>query len=134
MTTRLAAPAMALLLAVGCAGGGKPMPKTYPVTGKVVQADGSPLAGGLIHFKPETNAEVTTTGVIQSDGSFTLRTTLDTQQVPGAVEGPHTVTILPPLGQDQHAARGMAPQPIQLRETYTVKAEGANNFTITLPR
>jgi hypothetical protein len=133
MRNRLLAAALtAVLLAAGCKGA-KPLPKTYPVTGKVLHADGSPYAGGLVQFKPEGNDDVTTTGLIQPDGSFTLTSTVDKQQVPGALEGRHTVTVLPPLAQDQRAMKGTPPLPVELRETCTVKPDGDNNFTITLP-
>lgn len=134
MTTRIATAALAaLFLVTGCTGG-KAVPKTYPVSGKVVHADGTPLRGGLIQFKPQGNAAVTTSGPIAADGSFTLSSFIDEQKVAGATEGPHTVTILPPQGQDQGAARGRSVQPVELRETFTVRADGENKFTIALPK
>jgi hypothetical protein len=133
VTLRLTAALAVLALAAGCHGNSK-LPKTYPVSGKVVYADGTAVNGGLVQFVPERNAAGTTTGLIQPDGSFTLRTVVDNEDVSGAVEGPHTVTILPPLEQDQRAPRGLPPQPIQLREPVTVKADGPNTFTLTLPR
>jgi hypothetical protein len=122
----------ALLLAAGCQGNSN-LPKTYPVRGKVVFADGTPLRGGLVQFTPENKAEVTITGAIQEDGSFTLTTLAENESLTGAPEGQHTVTILPPLGQDQRAPKGMPQHPIQLREPVTVKADGPNTFTLTLP-
>jgi hypothetical protein len=134
MTKRITTAALAaVLLATGCQGG-KALPKTYPVSGKVVYSDGTPMTGGLVQFKPKGNAEVTTSGAIAQDGSFTLNSFVDNQKVTGAIEGPHTVTILPPLGQDQHAARGSSVQPIELRESFTVKPDESNTFTITLPK
>jgi hypothetical protein len=97
-------------------------------------AFGTPFSGGLVQFKPQGSAAITTSGAIGADGSFTLSSFIEEQKVAGATEGPHTVTILPPQGQDQGAARGQSVQPIDLRETFTVKAEGENNFTITLPK
>ncbi len=117
-----------LFLAGGCTS--KAVPITYPVTGKVVFADGTPLTGGLVQFKSEANADVTTTGVIQPDGSFTLSSTVGQEQVTGAVEGPHTALILPPLGEDQHAARGLPQHPIALRGPFTVTPDGPNSFTL----
>jgi hypothetical protein len=134
MTTRMVTAALAaLLLLAGCKGG-KALPKTYPVTGKVVHADGTPVTGGLVHFKPQGNSDVTISGPIGADGTFTLSTFIDDQKVSGATEGPHTVTVLPPQGQDQGAARGQSLQPVELRETFTVKPDGENHFTITLPK
>jgi hypothetical protein len=123
-----------LVLSAGCASSTKSLPQTYPVNGKVVDADGRPMSGGVIMFKPESKADVTTTGSIQPDGSFTLITVVENQKVDGVIAGPYTVTILPPLGQDQRAAAGGAPQPVQLRETIIVKSDGANTLTLTLPR
>jgi hypothetical protein len=134
MAKRIATAALAaLVLAAGCKPV-KPLPKTYPVSGKVVHADGTPLNGGLVQFKPQGNTTVTTSGAILADGSFALSSFIDDQKVPGAVEGPHAVTILPPQGQDQRAGKGLAFQPIELGEPLTVKPDGENNFTITLPR
>jgi hypothetical protein len=133
MTTRLATLGLAaLLLAAGCSGSSK-LPKTYPVHGKVVYADGTPLAGGLVQFQPEGHDELKTTGVTGADGSFSLSTTRDNERADGAIEGPHKVIILPPLAQDQHAPKGLPPQPVQLRETFTVKPDGPNTFTLTVP-
>jgi hypothetical protein len=134
MTTRIVTAALAALVLIAGCKGGKALPKTYPVTGKVVYPDGTPLTGGLVHFKPEGNDAVTTSGPIGADGSFSLSTFIDGQKVVGATEGPHTVTVLPPQGQDQGAARGQSAQPFELRDTFTVKADGENHFTITLPK
>ncbi len=133
MTTRLVVAMLALSFAAGCHGTRK-LPRTYPVSGKVLHADGTAVSGGLIQFTPEKDTGVTTTGAIQPDGTFTLRTVVDNEDVAGAVEGPHTVTILPPLDQEQRAPGGLPPQPIQLRDPVTVKADGPNTFTLTLPQ
>jgi hypothetical protein len=50
-----------------------------------------------VQFKPEGNDEVTTTGLIQPDGSFTLTSAVDSQPVSEAQEVRYTGTILPPL-------------------------------------
>jgi hypothetical protein len=134
MTARIATAALAALFLVAGCKGDKALPKTYAVTGKVVHADGTPVAGGLVHFKPQGDDAVTTSGMIGTDGSFTLSTLIDGQKVSGATEGPHTVTVLPPQEQDRGAARGRSAQPVELRDTFTVKADGENHFTITLPK
>ena len=134
MTARIATAALAVLVLVAGCTGGKAPPKTYPVTGKVVRADGSPVTGGLVHFKPQGDADVTTSGPIGADGSFSLSTFIDGQKVSGATEGPHTVTVLPPQQQDQGAAGGRSAQPVELRDTFSVKADGENHFTIRLPK
>ena len=132
MTKYIAWPALAVLLLAGGCSSGKALPRTYPVTGKVVFADGTPMTGGLVQFKSESNPEVITTGAIQPDGSFTLTTTLDKQQATGALEGPHSALVLPPLADNQRGARGLPPQPIPLRGPFTVTPDGPNAFTLTV--
>jgi hypothetical protein len=122
----------ALVLAAGCSGGAK-VPKTYPVSGKVLQADGKPMTGGVVQFVPKNNLDVTTSGEIQADGSFTLSTVAENKKVTGATEGPHTVTVLPPV-QSQKSEQGSAPPAILIPEAYTVKSDGENNFTINIPK
>ena len=46
----------------------------YEVKGKVLLADGKPLRGGLISFVPKGDLPVTPSGVIASDGTFSLVT------------------------------------------------------------
>jgi hypothetical protein len=75
---------------VGC--GGRKLP-TYPARGKVVFADGTPLAGGTVEFCPvESEKAVTARGQIQLDGSFGLGTF---QLDDGAIEGEHRVLVCP---------------------------------------
>src|SRR5947209_5023568 len=60
---------------VCCAGCGS---NTYPVEGKVVWADGSPiteLAGGMVQFESEKlTPNVSARGTIQPDGTFRIGT------------------------------------------------------------
>jgi hypothetical protein len=51
-----------------------PVLQVYEVKGKVLLADGKPLTGGLISFVPKGDLSVTPSGVIGSDGTFTLVT------------------------------------------------------------
>ncbi len=133
MSMRIATAALAALLLVAGCKSDKPLPKTYPVRGKVVHADGSPLTGGLVQFKPQGKPDVTTSGAIGADGTFTLNSFIDNRKVDGATEGPHTVTVLPPQG-DRGAGRSLSIQPIDLPDTFTIKPDGDNTFTITLPK
>jgi hypothetical protein len=63
---------IAVVLLVGC-GRYKPPPPptTVPVKGKILLANGSPVPGGTIHFKPKTPGQFQT-GVseVAKDGSF----------------------------------------------------------------
>jgi hypothetical protein len=125
--------AAALSLSAGCKGG-QPLPKMYPANGKVMPADGRPVTAGLVQFTPRGSPDVTTSGEIGPDGSFTLSSVVGNRKVAGATAGPHTVTVLPPLAQpSQEAMKGGPPQPVTLRELVTVKADAANTFTLTLP-
>jgi len=51
-----------------------PALRVYEVKGKVLLADGKPLSGGLVTFVPKGDLPVTPSGVIQSDGTFSLVT------------------------------------------------------------
>jgi hypothetical protein len=78
---------LVLACLAGCGG-----PKLYPVTGKVVYPDGSPMKGGAIVF--ETNASkdrVMAQGAIDiEDGTFALGTK---EEGDGAPEGVYRVAI-----------------------------------------
>jgi hypothetical protein len=93
---RLCPLVLALLVCSGC--GGK---KTIPVTGRVVFADGTPLAEGLVVFNPVVDADKLPTpdGVIQSDGTFKMRTYSASD---GVLPGKYRVAIVvppPPEGE-----------------------------------
>jgi hypothetical protein len=73
LLTGLAAVASAVL--AGCHGSDSlPSLTVYEVKGKVVLADGKPLAGGVISFVPTDGLPVTPSGVIGADGTFSLNT------------------------------------------------------------
>lgn len=76
-----------LACAVGC---GESQLKTYPVQGKVVFADGSPVKVGTVECLSETYG-VQATGTIQLDGTFQLKTYREND---GAVEGLHKCVIV----------------------------------------
>ena len=63
---------------VGMAGCGKsdslPSLKVYEVRGKVLLPDGKPLSGGFIYFVSKGDLPVTPSGVIGSDGTYSLVT------------------------------------------------------------
>jgi ribosomal protein S12 len=72
---------------VGCNNG---QLKTYPVQGKVVFADGSPVKVGTIETKSVEHG-LQATGSIELDGSFTLTTY---QPNDGAVAGQHRCVVI----------------------------------------
>jgi len=65
-----------LLLIVAGSAGCSNGPKLYPVHGKVVYPDGSPMLGGAVMFEPVDNPlKVMSQGTIDNDtGAFTLTT------------------------------------------------------------
>jgi hypothetical protein len=87
---RLAKWCLLLFLAatLGCSTG----PKLYPVHGKVVYADGSPMLGGAIMFEAVDNPlKIMSQGTIDNEnGTFTLTTYKDGD---GAMAGAYRVII-----------------------------------------
>ena len=69
---------LVVAVSAGLAGCGKtdslPVVQVYDVQGKVLLADGKPLSGGQIYFVPKGDLPVTPSGVIGSDGAFSLVT------------------------------------------------------------
>jgi hypothetical protein len=112
---------------------------------------GEPVRGGTVWFQPQNDPHVTTSGEIKPDGTFTLYSSRAGGHSPGAITGPHRVTVvfalegrsrsmptphlLPPSGSS-----GTAPMPttkirqtqtVMLPDTYTVEP-GDNDFTLTV--
>jgi len=59
----------------GCSNSGSlPSLQVYEVKGKVLLADGKPLSSGFVFFVPKGDLPVTPSGVIASDGTFSLVT------------------------------------------------------------
>jgi len=79
--------AVACALSTGCDNGRL---KTYPVQGKVVFADGSPVKVGTIETKSVEHG-IQSTGQIERDGSFTLTTYKPND---GAVAGKHQCVVV----------------------------------------
>ena len=133
-----------LLIVSGMAGCGPRRPAaTYPVSGKVVFADGAPLAtGGTILLEsiaaggqPVYNAR----GAIAADGTFRLSTF---DEGDGAVAGKHRVLVQAKRDSDDFVKRGIIPKPIIDRrferyETsdlqFTVE-QGSNEFKVVVSR
>ena len=84
-----------LLLLAGCAGSGS-APKTAPVSGKIVLANGEPLTRGIIIFHPKDPPGNEARAFVGKDGSFKLSTFL---QEDGAVPGHYVVTVEPIANQ-----------------------------------
>lgn len=122
--TRLAA--LVVLTVAGC--GEHRGPATYGASGKVVYANGEPMSGGTVQFQPQNDASVSTFAEIEKDGTFSLCTLVHGKKTAGAIEGPHRVTVIPPMGANQAAL------PVALPDLVVIKPTGDNNFTLTVPR
>src|SRR5262245_56011180 len=115
---------LAVVLAAGC---GPSLPKTYPVTGKVVDPSGKPWTGGTITFQLVADPRVVADAEIGPDGSFTLTTKMYGKAKPGAAEGEHSVWVEtgPVAGPDGQ----LVIRPTVVPKTYKV-VPGDNDFTI----
>jgi len=119
-----------LLAASGCAG--EEVPRTYPVQGKVILKNGTPLAGGAIVFTSVADPELRGYGTIAKDGTFMLDTIALTrnargQRLHGAVEGAFSVNIRPDGG-----AGGPREGAFTLKKTYRVEAKENNEITVVV--
>lgn len=87
-------PAIALAFALaGCGGDFKAYSgPVYPVTGKVLLADGKPLKSGRVIFMPSALGAMPATGDIGADGTFSLKAG-DGRE--GAAPGTYRVRIEP---------------------------------------
>jgi hypothetical protein len=124
----IAQASLAWLVGTGCGGsGGTPVPKTYPVTGRVLYKSGQPLPGGVLQFQSASDPNLTAKGEIEADGTFELVTLFQNGQLPGATEGKYHVTVIPRMSDNK-------PVPIyELPGPYTVKATD-NYFSIELEK
>jgi hypothetical protein len=106
-------------LLVGCSDSGKSggLPATYPVTGKVVDANGNPLKGGTVQFDAGKGADLSVLGVIGADGTYTVKTFRDKQEADGAPEGEYQVTVTFLLG-----GTNAPPAPVTLTSRFKVEA------------
>ena len=116
----------------GCGPSGEP---TYPVTGKVLLADGQPVQFGTIEFNPVSGGPVAT-GAIAKDGSYRLTTSTPND---GAVAGKHQVIIVQiiqtddlPLHEHDHGPT-IALKYANYRDSdleFVVSTDKRNEFTI----
>ncbi len=119
---------------------GSGRPKPYPVTGKVVFSDGSPLRGGTIMFQSRSKGDAVfnARGLIKEDGTFAI-TTFEPND--GAVAGEHRVLVREsaPVNEFQPAAasaRTVDPRYLSFDTsglTVNVK-EKSNDLTIQIDR
>lgn len=127
---RPCAAVLAIALLAASPGCGPSWPKLYPVTGKVVRANGKPAGVGTIIFTSVADDTISADGGLQSDGTFTLSTKLHGSERKGAVEGEHYVRVdypalnVGPDGQFQA-------NPVAVTKTYKVEPKD-NQLTIEI--
>lgn len=97
-----------LALMSGCGDTSSTLPSvtTYPVKGKVLLPDGSPLTEGTVTFVPVKEGGRQAVGKLHSDGTFSLTT-----QSPddGAAEGEYRVAIDSDLASGTPDSKGKKP-------------------------
>jgi hypothetical protein len=103
------------------------LPRTYPVSGKVVFRQGGPFPGGTIQFQSLSQTTVSASSNIEADGTFQLTSFIANDQAPGAIPGRHRVIITPPF-------IGNAPTIPPVPSQEVTVSEGENNLTITVDR
>ena len=124
------------ILLCGCGRG----PRTYPVTGKVVFDDGTPLTSGGVVFSELVVAEGVATnarGAIDGDGRFRLTTFKDND---GALPGKHRLLVRADRDADDYLKRGIIPKPVidERFESYDTSGlectveQGQNEFTLVV--
>jgi hypothetical protein len=79
-----------------------PVLTVYEVKGKVLLADGKPLADGSIYFVPKGDLTVTPSGRIGTDGSFSIVTGGSGE---GAPAGDYKIRVESPLSQATQKAK-----------------------------
>jgi hypothetical protein len=108
----------------GCGGTGPYSGTLYPVTGKVLLADGSPLSGGTIHFIPKQGG-LLAHGKIEPDGTFSLKS--KTRE--GAAPGDYKIRIEP--STDLLAKKGRAVPKLPFASKYR-EYDGNTGLTSTI--
>jgi hypothetical protein len=95
-----------LVAAAGCSdsSGAVLRGTTYPVTGRVLKADGKPLTRGRVVFVPNGAEGAQALAEITSDGSYTLKTSAKDE---GAVPGTYKVRVEPAVQDLRGGPRGL---------------------------
>jgi hypothetical protein len=130
---RILLAALALAVLGGCGS------RKYPVVGKVVFKDGTPLPGGMIVFSPlDPGNHTTARGYIKADGTFELSTE---KEGDGSLQGRYQAVIRPPSqgsGEDDPRRNVPVIDPRYTRlETSRLEFEikpGKNELTIQIDR
>lgn len=135
-TRRLAHIVLFAVLLAGCSGDGVKFPDLHPAKG-VVKRGNAPVSGGAVQLRPPDGpGDYIISGVVGSDGTFTLATAHKDdkrgERKPGAPAGTYKATYMPPAG-DQTASPVAGLGQVEVPTTLTVTA-GENNLTIDLSK
>lgn len=116
--------AAALLLTSGCAH--EPLQPIWPVHGRLVQSDGSPVTSGALRFQSELDPRSIVFAELASDGRFEAMTLQGSSPQPGASSGRYEVVFSPMQGE--------APSewPVVFSEPVTIEP-GENQLSLVLP-
>lgn len=92
----LAAVTMVLTTVAGCQdNNGRPIPKTYPVRGKLEDKNGAAVTNaGRIEFQTRSELYHTVLGMAEADGTFSMYTLSNDKKYDGATEGVHQVFVV----------------------------------------
>ncbi|UUO07759.1 hypothetical protein M4951_05470 [Blastopirellula sp. J2-11] len=122
--------ALCLAACIGCEAG---VP-THPVSGKVLQADGTPAQSGLIEFRTtaEDGSVINARGQIESDGTFRLSTF---GQDDGALAGDHQAILVSPATSENSETGVVHSFPAKYRSYATSDLQfrvepGQNEFAV----
>lgn len=116
--------ALSLLGLAGCGGPGPYSGSLYPVKGRVLLADGTPLTGGTVQFIP-TRGGLPASGRIEADGTFSLKS----KSRDGAAPGEYNVRIEP--GAERLARKGRATPKLPFASKYR-EYDGNTGLTATI--
>ena len=116
--------ALSLFGLAGCGGRGPYTGSLYPVKGRVLLADGTPLAGGTVQFIP-TRGGLPASGRIAADGTFALKS----RSRDGAAPGDYKVRIEP--SAELLARKGKAAPKLPFASKYR-EYDGNTGLTATI--
>lgn len=112
-----------LAAALAAAGCGDNRPKTYPVAGKLVYTDGTPVSGATVTFITALGEKtVAARSRVNDDGTFRLTTFEDND---GAVAGEHHVAVSP-VPRDEADQK-----PVPVPPVYADAAKSGLKATVT---
>lgn len=105
-----------------------PAVKTVAVTGKVLDASGKPVSGGMLSLRSTTNADQVASAVVDDSGTFALKAVVGDKQVDGALPGEYKVMYAPDSVDQTSSSSEL---PVDLKKTYNIK-EGQTELEIKL--